>query len=130
MPFQTNFNVNSINVGNLIARNVQWLFLVMSTFYLLPSLKNVDDIIEYEFLKEINGMLNMENDTLNYRRNYSPVTAQTSRQIRFLSIDKESVPDNVIKDFSRIVTGNSNASSDPNRAMPFNPTVKATVRTK
>lgn len=130
-PLQKTFNVNSINGGNLISEKCSMvIFGYVATFYVLPSLKNFDGIIGYEFLKQIDGILNMGDETLNYRKNENPVTMQSSRQINFLSIDKDSVPENVIEDFSRIITGNCNAFADPNRVLPYNTAVEATIQTK
>lgn len=58
VPLKSKFHVNSINGQNLISEKCRMvIFNYVSTFYLLPSLKNFDGIIGYDFLKEIDAKL-------------------------------------------------------------------------
>lgn len=105
------------------------IFGYISTFYVLESLQNFDGIIGYEFLKKINGKLNMIDDTLTYDKNKTPIT-RGNEQINFHAIDKDLIPKNVTEEFNRIISGNSDAFADPNRALPYNTSVEATIKTK
>lgn len=124
------FNVNTLNGTNPINKKCTMvIFGYISTFYVLESLQNFDGIIGYEFLKKINGKLNMIDDTLTYDKNKTPIT-RGNEQINFHAIDKDLIPKNVTEEFNRIISGNSDAFADPNRALPYNTSVEATIKTK
>lgn len=126
----TPFNVNTLNGTNPVDKKCTMvIFGYISTFYVLETLRNFDGIIGYELLKHINGKLNMTDDTLTYDKNKTPIT-RTNEQINFHAIEKDLIPKNVTEEFDRIILGNSDAFADPNRALPYNTSVEATIKTK
>lgn len=130
VPLGKPFSVNTLNGGNLVDRKCTVvIFGYVTTFYLLDTLRNFDGIIGYEFLKEINGKLSMGEDTLTYSKNKNPVL-KTNEQINFHAVDKDLVPPQVIEEFNRVIRGNANAFADPNRALPYNTSVEASIQTK
>lgn len=131
IPLKNTFNVNSINGTNLITEKCGVVvFGYVTTFFVLPSLKNFDGIIGYDFLRRINARINIGNDTLSYKRNEDPIVYKSPQKINFMNIDKTSVPDIVKPDFDKILKTNQRAFADPIRTLPYNTNVEANISTK
>lgn len=104
------------------------IFGYSTTFFILPSLRTFDGIIGYDFLKEINAIIDVSSNTLGYRKGNITLKGE-NEQVNFLSVDTDGVPHHIKDKFKAIITSNRNAFADPNRALPYNTAVEATIKT-
>lgn len=131
VKLENKFNVNSINGKNLISERCGMVvFGYITTFFVLPSLKNFDGIIGYDFLKKIHAKVDAGKDKLLYRKNKTPIIYREQQQINLMEIDRSFIPDGVKEDFNKILSTNIKAFADQNRALPYNTSVEATIATK
>lgn len=126
------FNVNSINGTNSIKEKCKMvLFGHITNFYILPSLKNFDGIIGFEFLTEVGVRINPKENTLSYRKSKCELMlSRKNEQINFVKIDTDKIPEIVRNDFNKMIFRNCEAFADPDRALPFNTNVVASIKTK
>lgn len=107
------------------------LFNHITNFYILPSLKNFDGIIGYDFLSELDAKINVRENTLSYKKNKcEDLVLEKYDQINFVEINKDTVPDAIRDDFDRILSDGYRTFADPDRALPFNTNVVASIATK
>lgn len=131
VPLENKFTVNSINGQNLISEKCGMVvFGYITTFFVLPSLKNFDGIIGYDFLQKIQAKIDAGKDKLLYRKNKTPIVYQKQQQVNFMEIDKSFIPDSIREHFNKILSTNIEAFADQNRALPYNTSVEATIATK
>lgn len=123
------FYVKSINGKNLIKKYCKLsLFNNISTFYLLPQLSTFDGIVGYDFLKEIGAKIDIEKSTLFFTGGQEKLQLVTQKQTNIL-IEDSSVPKEYEKQFNSLISKHEDAFANPNRALTYNTSIKATIRT-
>lgn len=105
------------------------IFGYVTTFYILPRLQQFDGIIGCDFLKEIQATIDLGNDVLKFRKGNTHSIYGKKDKINFMTIDKADVPSDIVAEFEEAISANTNAFADPNRSLPFNTSVKATIDT-
>lgn len=131
VPLEHPFSVNSVNGSNLIKDKCKVVvFGHVTTFYLLPALSTFDGILGYKFLKEIECIIDTKNDIIKYRKGSIIFREQHSQDINLLTLDLQTVPEQVRKEFEHMLTINVNAFADPDRSLPYNTSVEAKLFTK
>lgn len=129
-PLEKPFNLKSINGTNLINRKCLINLLDnTSTFFLLSSLSTFDGIIGYDFLRQIDAKIDTVRGYLLYRNGKEKLQFLSCDQVNAITIDEDSVPAEFQAQFQQIMDKNINAFADPNRALPYNTTVKGKIRT-
>lgn len=126
----TPFTLKSLNGINFINRKC--LINVLnhtSTFYLLNNLKTFDGIIGYDFLKEIGAKIDIDAGYLHYQNSYVKLQYLCCNQVNLITINEDSVPDNIRSEFHQLINNNTNAFAHPDRALPYNTNVEATIST-
>lgn len=124
------FYVKSINGKNLIQRFCKISLLNhISSFYILPKLNSFDGIVGYDFLKEINAKIDFEKSFLTYPGGYQQLQLSTHTAVNILDIEKSSVPLEYRSCFDLLISKHTNAFATPDRALPYNTSVKATIQT-
>lgn len=124
------FHVNSIDAKTLISKSCKINVLgITSTFYLLPQLQTFHGIIGFDFLKKIRGTLDFNKNVLKHARGIEKLNHFRCSQTNLIDFDKSSIPSDLIKPFEAMVNRNSDAFAQPDRALPYNTSVKATIRT-
>ena len=111
------------------------LFGKYTYFYVLSTLNNYDAIIGFEFLKEINGIIDCKNKTLYYDGGSIELNfIKTSKESVTLNkheieFDKTDIPENMIREVENLLNKNKSAFASENRALPYNTVVEAEIRT-
>lgn len=136
------FFVKSINGKNSINRFCKMSLLKnVSTFYILPQLNSFDGIVGYDFLKQINAKIDIAKNLLSYyggHENLQVVTQESINTISIerssdskdtISIEKSSVPKEAQTRFNSLISRHTDAFAAPNRSLPYNTSIKATIRT-
>lgn len=134
------FFVKSINGKNLINKSCKISLLNhVSTFYLLPQLSSFDGIIGYDFLKGINAKIDIGKNVLTHHKgqellqlanqtSVNTMSAKTSIS-NSLSTKNFQVPEKIQERFNHLISKLNDAFASPNRALPYNTSIKATIRT-
>ena len=98
-------------------------------FFLLSNLNTFDCIIGYDFLRQIKANIDTEGGYLLYRNGKAKLQHLSCDQINFIKIEEDTVPAQFQVQFRRIINNNICAFADQNRALPYNTTVKCSIRT-
>lgn len=124
------FYVKSVNGKNLIQQFCKMsIFDHISPFYILPKLTSFDGIIGYDFLKEIRAKIDIEKNLLTYSGGYEHIQLVKFKELNNLSIEKSSVPLEYRSSFDSLLSKHADSFATPNRSLPYNTSVKATIRT-
>lgn len=133
------FFVKSINGKNFINKFCKMSLLNhVSTFYLLPQLSSFDGIVGYDFLKEINAKIDIEKNLLIYPGGQENLQLATQKSVNTMSaqnliniplIDNSTIPVEVRERFHSLISKHTDAFASPNRALPYNTSLKATIKT-
>lgn len=125
------FDVHSIHGETRITAKCQISIMGRtSDFYVLSEINDMDGIIGYRFLKEINAMIDVTGSKLYSIGGIQEVFPSNSTQINLLQdLDYNSIPEEGVDGFKKIVTENQKAFADPNEALPYNTNIVATIKT-
>lgn len=125
----TPFLVKSIHGANIIDYKAMInLFNTTETFFLLQDLPLFDGILGFSFLKNIQGVINTEKDTLSFRGG--------EERLKYLHLNScnqltcETGLDNFEYKLREIIHNNATVFANPDEALPFNTNISATIRTR
>lgn len=98
-------------------------------FYILPQLQSFDGIIGYDFLKEIGAKLDIGKSLLIYSGGQEALQLVKHKQVNNIVIDSSSVPLHIEQPFNLLISKHTDAFATPDRALPYNTSIEATIRT-
>lgn len=79
-------------------------------------------------MREINAIIDVRNNVLKYKKgDINP--SKKMEQVNFISMDREEIPSTIRDQFDEVLMSNKRAFADPNRALPYNTTVEAKIKT-
>lgn len=135
------FSVESINGKNIISKSCK---ICLLTFYILPQLSSFDGIIGYDFLYQIKANIDIVNNYLYFSGGKEKYYLSSQKQVNHIPIKQEnnpmkfkennnieisSVPSDIREKFTKMIFKHYDAFAQPNRALPYNTSVKATIKT-
>lgn len=122
------FRVKSINGSTLIKEKCEINILNHSTtFFILPCLNSFDGILGYDFLKEIEALIDIKAGILFHKTGKEQMNHFLCKQVNSIEIDNKYVPSDLHSDFENLIRNNAIAFADPDRALPANTQVEAKI---
>lgn len=130
VPVNCQFNVKSIHGKNRITHKAELsLFGHVSPFFILPELKTFDGIVGFDILRNANAIVNLKEDTLTTDYGTEQIYFYKCSDVNSLSSTKEKIPEIVSSQFDDLMSRHKHVFADPNKCLPFNTNVVATIRT-
>lgn len=99
-----------------------------SDFYILPTLKSFDGIIGYDFVRQIDGVIDTKNEVVIYNSGIEPLKFRTCAEINQLEIP-DNLPSYVKECFYKILGDIKNVFADANVKLSYNTNIVATIKT-
>ena len=116
-PVQRPFLVKSINGSTKISQKCELsVFNRKASFFILPTLDSFDGIIGYDFLQEIEGVIDTKNGFLFHKNGKEKLNHLKCQEVNLITDTVE-----------KLVTKNIEAFAHPNRALPYHTSVVAKI---
>lgn len=129
-PVERPFIVQSLHGSNQIElKCIINLFNQNTPFFILPQLSKFDGIIGCDFLHKIGAQLDLKKGIISYDGRDEKLFYLFCRNVNHISIDNNSVPPDVRKQFDLILGNRLTVFADPNESLPYNTKVVATIKT-
>lgn len=127
------FTIKSVHGNSRItSRCLVSLFNRTTTFYILPELKTFDAIVGFDFLREIKAQIDCREGTLTHENGKEKLKFFHCQGVNSIQVNQANcgASPHIFRKLLGLLEENRNVFADPNEALPFNTTVRATINTE